>query len=351
MIPVRSLLCVIPIAVAMGVALPTVAEGAVGDKGNIGDACRSADGGLQTLCQMVNDKFKEEQGTYVHLGGDFYVLSVSNTGAVAQGLYVGNIKSRGLNQFGGYGSAEFSDVLTSESGVTWIGVKSSSMSRGRFYEGESLLERRVNPLTKTPFVIRHREKRTSGLSEEMQGFCARTENRQKTECKDVGDVALLDLGDLVNHRNPPAGMEPIFTKQILAAHSKALRVYKRKNIEGKQPFELLEEAGIWRILDVKPAALSESQYVQILNDYAFFSYRYGEGRTDLAIEILDKVLAFSPRRSVAYLNMADALDYLAEFGASQYSAMPMDEQTIIAIRGLARDFRDKYESIRGQATR
>lgn len=337
------------ILAAIAVVLPAYAEGAVGDKGSMNDACRSGDAGLQALCQMVNDQFKADQGSYVHLGGDFYVVSVSDTARVVQGIYVGNIKSRGLNQFGGYGSAEFSDVLLTERGAAWIGVKSASMNRGQFYEGESLLERRVNPLIKTPFLIRHHVRGATGLSEERQGFCARTENRDKAECGGLGEVAFADRDDLVARRNAPAGMEAMFVKRILAAHDSALRAYKSKDFEGKQPFELLEEAGIWRILDARPNALSEDRYVQILNDYALFAYQYGEGRTDLAIEILDKVVALRPGRAVAYLNMADALDYLAEFGATQYSTIPLDEQAIIALRGFARDFRGKHQSFRGQA--
>jgi tetratricopeptide (TPR) repeat protein len=148
--------------------------------------------------------------------------------------------------------------------------------------------------------------------------------------------------------NRSASADRSQSERILAAHKEALRVYKIKRFEGKNPFQFLEEGGIWRILDAKPMTMSMGEYVNVLNDYAYLAYQYGEGRTDLAIEILDKVIKLSPRRAPAYLNMAEALEYLAKFGATEYATIPLDDTTITALRARAATYRDKHRSIRGQ---
>jgi hypothetical protein len=327
-----------------GLALPLHAVGAVGDKGTMEQACRSGDARLQKLCQIVNAKFGGPQDSYVHLGGEFYLVSVTNTGRVAQGIYVGNVRSGQLNLYGGYGSPELGEVLRQDNGALWIGVTRRSMSRGHFGEGQSLLELRINPITKMPFLITHDVFTETGLSEEMQAFCSRPGNRKNPECTGLGKTTRLSQGD-INRLRSRAAVDPTITQRIVAAHNQAIRAYKRKKFEGKNPFEFLENAGIWRIVDTKPSTMSTSQYVQVLNDYAFFAYGYGEGRNDLAIEVLDKVIKLDPRRSVAYLNMAEALENLAKYGGTEYSTMPLDEQTIAELKISSATYRDKYQSM------
>ena len=312
------------------------------------DACGSADARLDKLCQFVNEKFEGPQDSYVYLGGEFYIVSVSNTGRVARGIYVANVKSGQLNLFGGYGSPEIANVVRQENESLWIGVKQSSMSRGQFWETESLLERRLNPITKTPFLIRHIVRGVTGLSEEMQSFCSQPRNIRSAECSGLGETVYLNQVDIDHLRGKSGSVDRITTQRIFAAHQEALRVHKRNKFEGKNPFRFLEDAGVWRILDVKPETMSTSQYVQVLNDYAFFAYQYGEGRNDLAVEILDKVIKLSPGRAAAYLNMAEALEHLVKFGATEYSTMPLDEETINALRASAAMYRDKYRGMVGQ---
>ncbi|MDH5669741.1 MAG: hypothetical protein OEY86_17210 [Nitrospira sp.] len=344
----RNQLRIFVACAVMSLPLPFHAVGAVGDEGTMDDACNSADTGLQKLCQIVHDKFKVLQFSYVHLGGDFYVVPVLNTGRVAQGIYVVNVKSGGLNLFEGYGSPEHIEVLRQKDGALWINVMQSSMSRGQFWEAESLLELRSNPITKTPFLIKHMVRLVTGLSEEMQSFCSREKNIQSAECSGLGETVYLNRDDMDRLLTGARSVEGIVVQQILAAHQKALRVHKRKKFEGKHPFQFLEEAGIWRVLDVKPTAMSVDQYVRVMNDYAFFAYQAGGGRNNLAIEILDKVIGLSPGRAVAYLNMGEALEHLAKFGATEYATMPLDEQVIIEVGVSAKRYRDRYQSMRAQ---
>lgn len=65
----------------------------------------------------------------------------------------------------------------------------------------------------------------------------------------------------------------------------------------------LEEESISTIINNKPSFYSDSQYVSLLNDYAYFlseTDRYKE-----AIPILERVILLSPNRAVAYLNLGD----------------------------------------------
>lgn len=350
-IPMRIRFFLSPAFAALILFFPIHSIGATGDMGSMDIACSSPDIGLHKLCQIVNEKFEAPQDSYVHLGGDFYIVSVTNTGRVAQGLYVANVKSGGLNHFGGSGLTQLGKVLLQENGSLWIRIAQSSMTHGEYWEAESLLELRNNPVTKTPFLISHDVRTKNSLSEEMQSFCSERKNNQSAKCRGLGETVHLDSADMARMQPGYGARNEVYVQKILAAHQKALRVYRRNKFEGKNPFQYLEEASIWGLLDAKPTSMSNDQYVNILNDYAFFAYQYGEGRNDLAIEILDKVIRISPERSVAYLNMAEALEHLAKFGSTQYSTMPLDEQTIESATAAAKSYREKYQSMRAQAKR
>ena len=76
---------------------------------------------------------------------------------------------------------------------------------------------------------------------------------------------------------------------------------KNKNI--KETINNLEKSNIKNILKQKPEAFTDTQYISILNDYAYFlseTERYKE-----AMPILERVILLSPDRAVAYLNLGD----------------------------------------------
>lgn len=179
----------------------------------------------------------------------------------------------------------------------------------------------------------------AGLVEEMQSFCSQPENSQASDCNGLGETIRLNQEEIERIRNKSS---PVDVRRILAAHKDALRVHKSEKFESSNPYTLLEEAGIWHIIDMKPPTMSIDQYVNVLNDYAFLAYQYGGGRNDLAIEILDKVIKLSPLRAPAYLNMAEALEHLAEYGAPQYATVPLDGVTIDALRAAATIYRGKH---------
>jgi hypothetical protein len=90
---------------------------------------------------------------------------------------------------------------------------------------------------------------------------------------------------------------------IKKAHKNALEEYeKTKNkTEAKK---ILDEANTNYIFFKIPSTENTEDYAHILNNYAFYSI---EQNPTLAITLLEQVLSLSPQRTVAHLNMAEAL--------------------------------------------
>jgi len=105
-------------------------------------------------------------------------------------------------------------------------------------------------------------------------------------------------------------------KFLRAAHKFALKAYRNKDV--KKAVRLMEKVFEEEYLDypffynVEEYHQSEwseymeiKEYVEILNNYAFFLGQ--DGRFKEAVDILRNVLEIAPGRVVAYLNIADAL--------------------------------------------
>lgn len=92
--------------------------------------------------------------------------------------------------------------------------------------------------------------------------------------------------------------------KLLRSQTEALKCYKKDKFFS---IEIMEESGVKELIESGiPKSLSKSQYVSILNDYAFYlseTERYNE-----AIPMLEKVLLLSPERAVAYLNLGDVYE-------------------------------------------
>lgn len=90
---------------------------------------------------------------------------------------------------------------------------------------------------------------------------------------------------------------------------------KEKNLE--KTIKELEKSNIKTMLKHKPKYFTDTQYISILNDYAFFlskTERYKE-----AIPILEKVIILSPDRMVAYSNLSSCYKKLyKETGDKNY---------------------------------
>jgi|GEM_PF-1637489 len=101
-------------------------------------------------------------------------------------------------------------------------------------------------------------------------------------------------------------------QKIIENHDLALKLHQGQ-LPGlmKRPSKLMEEGGVENILDEKPAQMTTTQYMGILNDYAFFlsdSYSEDEqAKLEKEIKILRRVIALDPNRTVAHLNLGDAL--------------------------------------------
>lgn len=132
--------------------------------------------------------------------------------------------------------------------------------------------------------------------------------------------------------------------KLTVAYTEALQAYQSKDANVTKSIALLKAAGIENILKEKPKEMTQGQYVQLLNDYGFFLQqsanfdhnvtltldgfpfvRNKQVETDEryldsehiknftqktknlceAVNYLDRVIELSPKRSVAYLNLAD----------------------------------------------
>lgn len=98
---------------------------------------------------------------------------------------------------------------------------------------------------------------------------------------------------------------------IIDAHKKAMAASKNKRYSAS--YEILRKSGVENILWEKPTQISSEKYVTILNDYAFFIFlkynnlAYEDDKIDMSIKILRRIISISPNRSVAHLNLGDAL--------------------------------------------
>lgn len=95
---------------------------------------------------------------------------------------------------------------------------------------------------------------------------------------------------------------------------------KEKNLE--KTIKGLEKSNIKTMLKYKPKYFTDTQYIQILNDYGYFlseTDRYKE-----AIPILERVILLEPNRVVAYLNLGDC--YLKDY---QKSKKQFDKDKVI----------------------
>ena len=133
------------------------------------------------------------------------------------------------------------------------------------------------------------------------------------------------------------------TQTLLKAHKEALQTYQSKKDIYKS-IALLKAAGIENILKEKPKEMTDGKYMQLLNDYGFFLQKSADFDHNVtlvlngfpfirnkrvetderyldsghiknftqktknlcqSVNYFDRVIELSPKRSVAYLNLAD----------------------------------------------
>lgn len=102
----------------------------------------------------------------------------------------------------------------------------------------------------------------------------------------------------------------VTSESLTSAHAEALRQYRRNDLEYDyrrvdNAINVLEAAGIRMAIKNRPPGLSDKMFASILNDYGFFLEK--DYQKDKAIEIYKKVITLDPTRTVAYLNLGDAL--------------------------------------------
>jgi len=102
--------------------------------------------------------------------------------------------------------------------------------------------------------------------------------------------------------------QKINEKDIKKAHQNALLEYQNDHLT--QAINLMEDAGVEKILNEKPTDLSSGNYINILNDYGYFLSKVGEYKK--ALPILERVIKLDENRAVAYLNLGDLYQKLAD---------------------------------------
>ncbi|WP_164522222.1 ankyrin repeat domain-containing protein [Halocella sp. SP3-1] len=147
-----------------------------------------------------------------------------------------------------------------------------------------------------------------------------------------------------------ASITPKEAKSIADVHNLVLKKYKQDKDPSTAKYRL-EIAGIKDILESQPTGLAKNEWINILNDYAFFiieSYDLSDDeylrisdkmteKLDLAIEILEKVVEESPDRAVSYLNLGDAYfkrSRLLDLGKIQENYLKYQQLTNKKLRGF-----------------
>jgi hypothetical protein len=259
-------------------------------------ACESPpDQEIQGLCEIVLKKFGAQQDSYLPLGQGFFLVAASNTGRISQGIYVANVNTKAIQQFGGYGLPKIKKITQLGTDHFQIYLSTSSLSHGNLNSAQQIITVKKNPVTETPYL-------TQQIFKESK-------------------------------RKP----------SLIASHQKALKSYHdAKSLGGTSAaYQILEDAGIFEILFEKPSNISVKKYIQILNDYAFFAYPYGDGHVEIAVDVLNRVIHLDPARKPAYLNMAEALKQMAE-----YPSVPLTQEQIKTIRAKSEGYLKKYQSMK-----
>lgn len=101
-------------------------------------------------------------------------------------------------------------------------------------------------------------------------------------------------------------------EDLLTAHEKALAIFNQASSEErrysapKEALQMLEAGGIQQAMQQMPQGLAKRRYAQILNDYAFWKLQIASTDAE-ATRVLRKVITIDPSRSVASLNLGQAL--------------------------------------------
>jgi hypothetical protein len=317
----------------------------------IGDRCTPSNNNFKQVDQIVLKHFnnKDQGGEYYFLGKDYYLVLALNTGRIVEGIYVVNTKTESILKYGGYGYPTLNGIIKGKDGSVHFRISFHSMHQGNAWTSEYFIHLRYNQIIHCPYLIKQNISSMIYASEELESFCANPKNKKDPACSDKKEwgktkfhLTDADIDHIVNSKNT---LSPNKSEKLWKAYQKALQIYKKNKKETYKAVKLLEDAGVLSIIDSKPQSMPQQQYISILNDYAFFIYGYGEGLNMLAIDILDKVIKMSPNRKSAYLNMSQALEDFAQYGATKYSSMPLDKETIAESKTLASKYLEKYKSM------
>lgn len=131
------------------------------------------------------------------------------------------------------------------------------------------------------------------------------------------DVVLTfrpEIGQFKIHSTLP---RPVTGRNLIRVHSEALAEFLTRPVysRGSPPtLRALEAAGALRLMDGSLDGISGPTRVRILNDYGYMLDVSSE--PERAVRILRKVVELSPGRTVAHLNLADALHNAVSKAAS-----------------------------------
>lgn len=322
---------------------------------------------VRKLQDIVFKEFGEPQDGYIELSDAEYIVFVSNTGRVGLGLYLVDLATNTISQDPiAHGDIEIKATLKDKAGNEFLLLHHVyPMHAGHAGESYSLLSAKKSSRGKAIVNLTSLGEAEYD-SEESGDECAGNINAGRV----INTGVTASIADLNNDSYPditvtskqfdcgikkaatittnyyagPHGF--VFTDvdptlKLLDAQKQALKIFS-KNKNASAASKTLEQAGINQVRYEKPAGMTTSAYVGLLNDYAFFIGPYGQARQ--AISILDRVIQMSPNRAVAYLNRAEVLYQMLLLGE-----LKTQEEKIGAAKEIMKDY-EAYKTLTNKSS-
>jgi hypothetical protein len=336
---------------------------------------------IAKLQRLVQDTFNEPQDGYIELSDREFLILASNTGRIGLGIYFADLEKNKIDDdLVAYGAPTLLHSLSDKSGKPYLLFNLFAPAHGGYWGWSYTL---LSARKSSRGNIRAEVEDLASISQAEEGdddkrLCGPKKSRERYLVDVVDEKQSIVIKDISGDEYPDIRLEligldcktmkrskvvmefvasvngfilkgqataPQATKRLLDAHKRAIELFsKAKNLGGLenendrgQPRQTLEDAGVKAILDHKPQDMRLSDYVAILNDYAFFVTPWGHRN---ALEILDHVIQLDPRRGVAYLNRAEVLLYLLR-------GLETQDEKMNASREITADYK-KYKELTGK---
>lgn len=327
---------------------------------------------IQKLQKLVLKNFDGEQDGFIKLTDSNFIVFASNTGSLAQGMYLADLTNNSMEQFL-HGSISIQATLKDKSGGDTLLLHHAHPMRGGVWgESDSLLSARksvrnkillndikigsasysedesddINICSSNPKAIIPKEYKVTVGDLNKDGLPDVTVKSEKFGCASKKSMNFEVTYLAGNAGFYKAGV--IDTPSLLKAQKSAVGLFRKNKDNMSAAAQVLQEAGIELVIYEKPSDMSVDAYAGLLNDYAFFIGPYR--KSTQALEILDKVIQMSPGRAVAYLNRSEQMYqmlYLVELKSQQEKIsaakdIMMDYATYKQLSGKSIEWLEKF---------